>query len=121
MNRESPIHVLWLDDERNPIDYLLWLPLTYIETERVKLVWVKNEDEFKAQIYQHEWSIISFDNDLGEGQTEGKDIFKYLEELLFTNALTLNQCEVQVHSGNPSARKNIQAGINNLQNHRLVR
>ena len=63
--------LLWLDDFRNPTDYV---------TGEYDISWAKNYAEFCAFINEHGLpDIICFDHDLGE-EKSGYDICKYIVE-----------------------------------------
>lgn len=48
-------------------------------------------------------NILSLDNDLGEGQKEGRRVLDFLEEEVFLNNFPLPQ-EIRIHSSNSAAR-----------------
>lgn len=55
-------------------------------------------------------TMISLDNDLGEGDVgEGRDVAKWLEIAAFHNDIP--RCEIRIHSANPVARKYMEQAI----------
>ena len=76
---------IWLDDIR-PI------PEEYD-------YWCKTVDEAKAVFNSEKIDFISFDNDLGEGIPEGRDLANWIEERAYNK--TLPKLDWQVHSANP--------------------
>ena len=78
---------LWLDDERNPRDYDF--PQDW--------VWVKTVEEAKRWISMGKIEIASLDNDLGEGQEEGRRLVLWMAEF------EIWPKEVRIHSANPVA------------------
>ena len=97
---------IFLDDQHNT-DRKTWIPTGYIG--------VKNFDEFRVLLESalkagEQIEAISFDNDLGEGEMEGWEIARWLTskhpEIFSQNP------ELNVHSANTPARKNIAHYIN---------
>lgn len=114
--------VIWLDDMRDPnsetwCEYLArWAPGEY------EVVWAKDIDDFKKAVLEIRNSPemklhgVFFDNDLGEGipGRDGKHAFNWLEQETHFNRwprIPVLECQ----SSNPSAKKEILAGIQSLQ------
>jgi hypothetical protein len=57
---------------------------------------------------------LSLDNDLGEGQPEGRMVVRYLEEQRFNDPSFPLPERILVHSANPVAAADMRAGIRNL-------
>ncbi len=94
--------LLWLDDFRNPTDYI---------TGDNDISWVKNYDEFCAFINEHGLpDIICFDHDLGEEMT-GYDCAKFLVDYCQKNNLDIPQYNIQ--SSNIVGKDNIRSLLNN--------
>ena len=94
--------LLWLDDFRNPADYL---------TGDYDITWVKNYDEFYTQINEHGLpDIICFDHDLGEEKT-GYDCAKFVVDYCMEHDLDIPAYNIQ--SSNPVGKENIQHLMDN--------
>lgn len=88
---------LFLDDERIPSD-VFWLKLP----RDAEWVIVRNQQEFRDHILQHGIPRhASFDNDLGDGQGEGRDCAKWMCEAIMDGELDFNpDMRFTVHSKN---------------------
>lgn len=80
-----------------------WIPEGYVG--------VRNFAEFKQLLEEtlergEKIEGISFDNDLGEGETEGWEIARWLTET--HPEIFAENPELKIHSANPSGRKNIE-------------
>ena len=127
-NGSNNLTILWLDDERNPNEYLkkesdskafkrtseYYKSEIFDKYENVKFVWVKNFDEFKEYIEENGLpKFISFDRDLKKGNgiekgnkyPDGEDCAKWLKEYCEKHNKQLPN--YFVHSANPNGRKNI--------------
>lgn len=86
--------ILFIDDIRNPFDYIKDIDGVFIVQARTYSAAIQAFEDFT-------FDIIFFDHDLGEEKT-GYDIAKYIVE---------NQIEVKdgfkIHSANPVGRSNI--------------
>lgn len=91
---------LFLDDLRMPEE------VTWIRLHDGPYDIVRTFDEFTAYIEEHGVpSVISFDNDLGEDEPEGRDCAKWLVEQVLDGKIEMNEnLQFTVHS------KNIVAG-----------
>ncbi len=89
-------NMLWVDDLRNPEEFV-----------KGDWHWVKNSaDAFKA-LQTNNYEIVSLDNDLGE-ETEGKDIFNWIEQRLYWKDIELSKLKkIYVHSSNVAAVRQI--------------
>jgi hypothetical protein len=89
---------IYLDDIRKPIDN--------------KFILLKSYNEFISFFNENYLKIdyISFDNDLGD-DLEGYDILKYIIDFALDNDFELPQ--INVHSNNIVAIKNIESMVNN--------
>lgn len=91
-------YVYWIDDERDPEDYLS-------EGEYKDTLWLKDYDSFKCALYEFGLPrMICFDHDLGCGKT-GYDCAKLLVEYCMEHNCDLPK--YYCHSSNPSGRMNI--------------
>lgn len=113
--------VLWLDDVRNPKQFI---------PQYDNVVWVKHYNEFVQYIQENSLpDLISFDHDLGdyqalyssgyiegelpEDEKTGYDCIKWLIDYCIDNKLKLPECIV--HSANPVGKKNIESYIENYK------
>ena len=87
---------LWLDDERA-------MPPQF-DTQ------VKTAEEAITLLKTQQVTHISFDHDLGEGQT-GYDVAKWIEKRAWYG--TMPPMEWQIHSANPVGRQNITIAMKN--------
>ena len=58
--------------------------------------------------------VLSLDNDLGEGESEGYKVLDWLEEEFFTDGSFVLPNRIVVHSSNPSARMRMEMVIDRL-------
>lgn len=66
-------------------------------------------------------SFVYFDNDMGEGQVEGKELAKWLlEQFLDKNLRPLSGDWFSVHSSNPPAKMYIESVLNSYMRHAHV-
>lgn len=95
--------MLFLDDERNPQD-VTWITLRDGEWDIVR-----NQDEFQEYILKNGLpSMISFDNDLGEGMGEGIFCAKWLVDSILDGEVKWNpRFQFTVHSKNNVAAERI--------------
>lgn len=98
---------LWLDDNRDPKDP----KIKELYGSTGNEVWVKTVEEAKPYIEQGNVRSISFDNDLGEGITEGHILAKWIEEEAYFKRLP--KIEWQVHSQNNVRNKEIFQAMTN--------
>jgi len=101
--------LLWLDDMRNPhINSEGKVPQGY------KIVWAKNYYEFVSWMQNNPPpDLISFDHDLGQGET-GYDCAKWLVEQCLDN--NIPSPRFFVHSANPVGSENIMGLLTNFNN-----
>lgn len=106
--------LLWLDDLRDPFSKLSWVEMyapEYSGRDDVKIVWVKNYDEFVDYIKTNGLpNTIAFDHDLGEEKT-GYDVAKWLVEYCIDNRLKIPEWKIQ--SANLTGRINIDKLLKN--------
>lgn len=103
---EKNIIMIWLDDLRDPIDFVN--PNIYMSCD---VVWVKNYEEFIEMYnkYKNEYVIsLSLDHDLGE-EKSGYDCLKYVGKDCMSNWKELPY--IEIHSANPVGRKNMESYI----------
>ena len=94
--------LLWLDDFRNPRDYL---------QGDYDLAWVKNYDDFCTYINTNGLpDIICFDHDLGQ-EKSGYDCAKFLVSYCQSHNLDIPQFDIQ--SSNTVGKENIRSLLNN--------
>lgn len=95
---------LWLDDNRDPKDSTIQSLFGANGDE----VWVKTVSEAIDLIGSGYVSSISIDHDLGDGNGDGYEVAKFIEEGAFDGSLEPFKCTV--HSKNPvGARRVVQA------------
>jgi hypothetical protein len=98
---------LWLDDERNPTNPTIQQQYNSNGNE----TWVKTVEEAIVYIQQGLVKSISFDNDLGEGNKEGQDLAKWIEEEAYFKRIPPMQWKV--HSQNPKGKQYIIMAMQN--------
>lgn len=115
------IHILWLDDVRNPFNNIWtdWLHENLIlDWGHAEITWVKRYSQFV--VYIEEWGvpdIICFDHDLAEEKT-GYDCVKYLCDYCIENEEELPVIVYQ--TDNPVGKENMRKYIENFRKHRQV-
>lgn len=92
---------LFLDDIRDPSEYKVH-----------DVVWVKTYNEAVNYLKTGNVIWISFDHDLGSGKS-GYDVAKYIEQNVYENKMFCP--EWQIHSANPTGRKNIERAMKNAE------
>jgi hypothetical protein len=95
---------LWLDDERDPQD-------SFIQSEYGadgNELWVKTAEEARGMLNNGNVSYISFDHDLGLGES-GYSLANWIEEKAFNGELP--RLEWRVHSANPVGKTNIERAM----------
>ena len=111
--------ILWLDDYRNPNDWIDYIKLVYprIVKEPNVIIWVKSYNEFVEYITNYGLpDAIGFDHDLadeGPNEKTGYDAAKFLVEYCLENNVDLPEFESQ--STNPAGRENIINLLNNFK------
>ena len=103
---ESKLHI-WLDDERDPKSPDIQREFGTNGNE----VWIKTIEPIQELILQNKVDFIDFDNDLGEGNKEGRDLAKWIEEKAFNKEI--KQFGWQVHSMNSVAAIEIEQAMTN--------
>lgn len=89
-------NMLWVDDLRNPEEFV-----------KGDWHWVKNSADAFNALKTNNYEIVSLDNDLGE-ETEGKDIFNWIEQRLYWKDIELSKLKkIYVHSSNVAAVRQI--------------
>lgn len=103
--------ILWLDDYRNPNDWIDYIKLVYprMVKEPNVIIWVKSYYEFVEYITNYGLpDAIGFDHDLadeGPNEKTGYDAAKFLVEYCLENNVDLPEFDSQ--STNPAGRENI--------------
>lgn len=90
---------IWLDDERDPT-----VPFIQREFPSAGLgnwTWIKTVEEALPFILEGKVTAISFDNDLGAGNTQGYHLANQIETLAHDGKIP--QMEWHVHTQNPIA------------------
>ena len=111
--------ILWLDDYRNPNDWIDYIKLVYprMVKEPNVVIWVKSYNEFVEYITNYGLpDAIGFDHDLaddGPNEKTGYDAAKFLVEYCLENNADLPEFESQ--STNPAGRENILNLLNNFK------
>lgn len=120
---DKNLTVLWLDDKRNPYNYLnkksdsktFKRNKSYYDNlmnkRNIKFVWVKNFEEFTGFILKNGIpQFISFDHDLGKGLKKGFECAKWL--LNYCKANNKELPRFYVHSANPNGQREINGLLN---------
>jgi hypothetical protein len=103
---------LFLDDIRMPGE------VTWIELPSAKYVVVRNYAEFTGYITEHGAPLhISFDNDLGPDELEGKECAKWLVERMLDGDIE-STWTYTIHSKNNQAGPWIKKLLDNFHKHR---
>lgn len=111
--------ILWLDDYRNPYEWMPYIKMAYARMvkEPCVITWVKSYNEFVEYITNHGLpDAIGFDHDLaddGPNEKTGYDAAKFLVEYCLENNADLPEFESQ--STNPAGRENIIKLLNNFK------
>lgn len=111
--------ILWLDDYRNPNDWIDYIKLVYprMVKEPNVIIWVKSYYEFVEYITNYGLpDAIGFDHDLadeGPNEKTGYDAAKFLVEYCLENNVDLPEFDSQ--STNPAGRENIINLLNNFK------
>ena len=98
---------VWLDDLRDPTDPEIKAKYGSDGTE----VWVKTAGEAIDLLRSGSVVSISLDNDLGEGQPEGRTVADWIEMSAFHG--TLPRMDVWVHSDNTVAASWMRRAVEN--------
>ena len=123
MNK-STINILWLDDMREPQNYLFKKKSNsgafvrnkafydkLLAKYNPKFTWVKNFDEFTNYIIKNGMpDLVSFDHDLGKGLQKGADCATWLVNYCQQKGIKLPKCFV--HSANPNGQQIINSILN---------
>lgn len=112
-----------LDDERvlypvNSDDPVVILPKHWYDSGILCLVRTDKELLNLWERYIHDKITIigiSFDNDLGEGCMEGKDILSYILNTYLETHPNKLKIEFNLHTANIEAKKSMQALLNSLE------
>lgn len=101
--------ILWLDDLRNPQDFLKL-------NNDDKVFWVKSYNEFVNWITKNGLpDQVFFDHDLGEESENGYECAKWLLNYCIENNLTKEIPTYGMQSANPVGRKNIESLFNSFK------
>ena len=123
MNKGT-INILWLDDMREPQNYLFKKKSNsgafvrnkafydkLLAKYNPKFTWVKNFDEFTNYIIKNGMpDLVSFDHDLGKGLQKGADCATWLVNYCQQKGIKLPKCFV--HSANPNGQQIINSILN---------
>lgn len=83
---------LWVDDLRDPTMHV-----------QGEWTWAKTSEAAFRELATNAYTVVSLDNDLGE-ETEGKDIFNWIEERLYLQDIDLSRLKaIYLHSSNVEA------------------
>ena len=100
MNDNLPRTVIWLDDLRDPKDY--------IDCESDNVLWIKDGEEFMRHLTEYGLpDLIDFDHDLGEGSPDGYECAKKVVEYCLEHGKKRPQW--RIHSANPVGRNNMES------------
>lgn len=111
--------ILWLDDCRNPYEWIPYIKMTYprMVKEPHVVIWVKSYNEFVEYITNYGLpDAIGFDHDLADecpNEKTGYDAAKFLVEYCLENNVDLPEFDSQ--STNPAGRENIINLLNNFK------
>ena len=103
---QSKFHI-WLDDERDPKSPNVQELFGTTGNE----IWIKTIEPIQELILQNKVSFIDFDNDLGEGNAEGKTLAQWIEEKAFNKEI--KPIGWHVHSQNTIAAPEIYKAMTN--------
>ncbi len=110
---------LWLDDERDPRE---WLPFMgwfsgRPEVELDEWVWVKTAPEAVALIARGEVDEVSLDHDLGDEEQVGSgyQVLLWIEERAATDDDYLPPV-IHIHTSNVGARDRMESAVVGIQN-----
>ena len=101
---------IWLDDVRPPPDGWTW-------AKSPSSFWAEMAIAETADI---EITAISFDNDLGDGKTEGWELVNSLLKILQRGVVRPLNAELSCHSMNPVAKARIEATLEDIRNLREI-
>lgn len=87
---KEPINV-WLDDLRDPLEF---------DKSDTEWIWAKTVPEAKELIELEDVKALSLDNDLGDGEEEGRRLVLWMAEFEIWP-----KGPISVHSANPVAKK----------------
>ena len=87
---------IWLDDERDPNDEDV--QKTFPSAKNGPWTWLKTVEDVLHYLNRDEVDFISFDNDLGEGNQEGRVLAGIIEERAFNGSMRPIRWEI--HSQN---------------------
>lgn len=93
--------LLWIDDIRIPPNN--------------DWVWVTNAEDAEREIFSGEYTLVSFDHDLGENSATGYDILNNLERQIAKGGFWGEIPEMIVHSANPVGRDNMLRAILSIE------
>jgi len=102
----NKLHI-WLDDERDPKDPNVKKIFGTSGDE----LWIKTIEPIQDLILQGRVGFIDFDNDLGEGVKQGRDLATWIEEKAFTKEI--EPIEWHIHSQNSIAATDIYIAMTN--------
>lgn len=108
---------MFIDDERNPAD-AIWAAWYHDYTNGfIDFVVVRNKMQAIQAIFDHNKiapNFISFDHDLGDGESTGYEIAKWLADADMDEIITIPAgFEFHVHSQNPVGKVNIEKFLSN--------
>ena len=111
--------ILWLDDYRNPYEWIPYIKMTYprMVKEPNVIIWVKSYNEFVEYITNYGLpDAIGFDHDLADespNEKPGYDAAKFFFFFCLENNADLSVFYSQ--STNPAGRENILNLLNNFK------
>lgn len=112
------IKILWLDDIRNPKDYIKNL------RDNVKINWVSRDDEFIEAIQDEgfkQYNIICMDHDLGPFSDDGSYCANALKDAALSCSDLGSLEYIFIHSSNPVGSERMYNTLKDLQHFTLVR
>ena len=113
---------IWLDDLRDPETFGTGLTMANRALRVLKKhgrdgwTWVKTVEDAQALLGVDGVEVLSCDNDLGVGLTEGYKLLDWLEEQAMTQPDFLIPNYVYVHSDDMAKVDSMQVTINNIYN-----
>lgn len=106
---------LWLDDERDPRTYAgKDLAGSVLHRYGTDWTWVKDIEDAKPVLAAGGVDVLSCDNDLGTGHTEGWRLLEWLEREVASDPDFPVPHRIHAHTSNPVARDKMAATIESI-------
>lgn len=106
MRTEAKVNIYLDDIRQTPNGFIR----TYTVEEAIEEI-IKNNGNI---------NILSLDNDLGEGVSEGYKVLDWLEEQVLTDSKFVLPDKIVIHSSNPAARRRMEMVIKKIYSYQYV-